>query len=101
MTTTNAERETEITRMLDRPWSPRPLILTPREQRLVGVRIRQLKREVIPPLLRAMQSRNPHPRDREAYHRATNELDWLLEIALYSGRFSPPYERSDSRGCEA
>jgi hypothetical protein len=82
MTTTNAERETEITRMLDRPWRRRPLMLTPRERRLVGVRIRQLKK-VIPPLLRAMQSQNPHPRDREAYHRATNELDWLLEIAWY------------------
>jgi hypothetical protein len=35
---------------------------------------------VIPPLLRAMQSPSPDPSDREDYHRATNELDWLLEI---------------------
>ena len=83
MTTTNAQRETEITRMLDRLGRRRPLILTARERSLVGVRIRQLK-EVIPPLLRQMQSPNPDPRDREAYHRANNELGWLLEIALYS-----------------
>jgi hypothetical protein len=100
MTTTNAQRETEITRMLG-PGRRRPLILTARERRLVGVRIRKLKREVIPPLLRAMQSPNPDPRDREAYHRANNELDWLLEIALHSaganGSGSPPRSGGGTR----
>jgi hypothetical protein len=85
MTATNAQRDTEISRMLDRVPRRRPLILTPEERHLVGVRIRELKREVIPPLLRAMQSPSPHPSDREDYHRATNELDWLFEILRYSG----------------
>jgi hypothetical protein len=60
------------------------------------VRIRELKREVIPPLLRAMQSPNPDPIDRESYHRVTNELDWLLEIVEHSAsldRISGPRRR--------
>lgn len=73
-----ATRE-EISRRLDRP-GRRPHILTPRERHLVAVRIRELNREVIPPLLRAMQSPRPDPSARERYHRATNELDWLVEI---------------------
>jgi hypothetical protein len=77
-----ATRE-EISRMLDRP-GRRPLMLSPRERHLVAVRIRELNREVIPPLLRAMQSPSPDPRDRENYHRATNELDWLAEILQHS-----------------
>lgn len=77
-----ATRE-EISRMLDRP-GRRPLILTPRERHVVAVRIRELNREVIPPLLGAMQSPSPDPSDRERYHRATNELDWLVEILEHS-----------------
>jgi hypothetical protein len=69
--------------MLERP-GRRPLMLTPRERHLVAVRIRELNREVIPPLLRAMQSPSPDPRDRENYHRAANELDWLAEILEHS-----------------
>jgi hypothetical protein len=84
MTATNAQRDTEIRRMLDRVPRRRPLTLTPEERHLVGVRIRELKREVIPPLLRTMQSPCPDLSDRERYHRATNELDWLLEIVEYS-----------------
>jgi hypothetical protein len=77
-----ATRE-EISRMLDRP-GRRPPILTPRERHVVAVRIRELNREVIPPLLGAMQSPSPDPSDRERYHRATNELDWLVEILEHS-----------------
>jgi hypothetical protein len=73
-----ATRE-EISRMLDRP-GRRPLILTSRERHLAAARIRELNREVIPGLLGAMQSPSPDPSDRESYHRATNELDWLVEI---------------------
>jgi hypothetical protein len=73
-----AARE-EISKILDRP-GRRPHTLTPRERHLVAVRMRELNREVIPPLLRAMQSPSPDPSDRESYQRATNELDWLAEI---------------------
>jgi hypothetical protein len=52
----------------------------------VATRLRELKRKVIPPLLRAMQSPNPDLIDRENYQRATNELDWLLEIVQHSAR---------------
>ncbi len=86
MTARNAQRETEISRRLDRVGRRRPPILTPHERHVVAVRIRELKREVIPPLLRAMQSPNPDASERESYHRATNELDWLLEIVEHSAR---------------
>jgi hypothetical protein len=78
----------------------RPLILTPQERHVVAVRIRELKREVIPPLLRAMQSPNPDSSDRESYHRATNELDWLLEIVENSAaldRISGPPDGSGAQ----
>lgn len=79
-----AARE-EISKILDRP-GRLAHTLTPRERHLVAVRMRQLKREVIPPLLRAMQSPSPDPSDRETYHRAANELDWLAEILQHSPR---------------
>jgi hypothetical protein len=86
MTARSGQRETEISRTLDRVGRRGPLILTPEDREAVAMRLRELKREVIPPLLRVMQSPNPDPRDRENYHRATNELDWLLEIVKHSAR---------------
>jgi hypothetical protein len=86
MTVKSVRRERETTRTLDRAGKRRPLILTPGEREVVALRVRELKREVIPPLLRAMQAPNPDPGDRESYHRATNELDWLLEIAEHAAR---------------
>jgi hypothetical protein len=86
MTVESSDRDREASRTLDRKARRRSLILTPQERDIVGIRLRELKREVIPPLLRAMQSPNPDPIDRENYHRATNELDWLLEIVQHSAR---------------
>jgi hypothetical protein len=86
MTVGSSQREREASRTLERKARRRPLILTPQERDIVAMRLRELKREVIPPLLRAMQSPNPDLIDRERYHRATNELDWLLEIVEHSVR---------------
>jgi hypothetical protein len=86
MTARSAEREGQVGRTLDRVGRCRTLTLTPEGREVVAVRIRELKREVIPPLLRAMRSPDPDPIDRESFHRATNELDWLLEIVEHSAR---------------
>lgn len=84
MTARRAEREGQVGRTLDRPGRRRPL--TPEEREGVVARVRELKRMVIPPLQRVMQSPDPDPTDRESYHRATNELDWLLEAMDHSER---------------
>jgi hypothetical protein len=86
MTVRSSQRERETSGTLDGVTRRRPRVLTPEDRDIVAVRIRELKREAIPTLLRAMQSRNPDPIDRERYHRATNELDWLLEIVEHSAR---------------
>jgi hypothetical protein len=84
MTARSAEREGQVGRTLDRAGRRGPL--TPEEREVVAARLRELKRVVIPPLQRVMQSPDPDPTDRESYHRATNELDWLLEIVEHSAR---------------
>jgi hypothetical protein len=69
MTARNGQRETEISRTLDRVGRSRPLILTPEDREVVAMRLRELKREVIPPLLRVMQSPYPDASERESYQR--------------------------------
>ena len=98
MTARTAECEGQVDRTPDRAGRRRPL--TPEEREVVAARVRELKRVVIPPLQRVMQSPDPDPTDRESFHRATNELDWLLEIVEHSarvGRISGPAPGAKSR----
>ena len=78
---TNPERRAETYGIVRQARGRTPLALTREERHLLGLRIRELKRE-LPPLVRAIQVGAADLRDRENYRRVSNELDWLLEILL-------------------
>jgi hypothetical protein len=57
------------------------------------MRLRELKREVIPPLLRVRQSPYPDASERVSYQRATSELDTGCRRS-WSTRRGPTHRRT-------